>query len=292
MYVIQVLTLVVINGLLGLGAYLPLAGGRIVVCSGAFAGVGAIAATVAHERYDLPYAVALLLGMCSAGVFAGLVGILTARLQGFAFALATLGVGELARVGVVNSPALGGALGFPSFRAGPPLEAAILVGLCLALVVRFELSSRRAVVAVLRTNERLAEGLGINVAAERLRLIVASGVLSGLAGGLHIGAVGLLAPATFGYERSIESLLFPIAGGTGSFLGPVIGAFLLTVAPEWLRFSLAFRQVLFGALMIAVMGLRPQGLLPTSVVRLPRQVANLLAGRGSERDRYGRRGDR
>jgi branched-chain amino acid transport system permease protein len=262
MYYQDVATLVAINCLLGLAAYIPYSAGLVCVCLGSFMSIGAIVSAWMYSAGPVPFLLALLCGGLAAALFAFVVSIICHRLKGFEFAVATLGIGELTRVIATNSGMLGGALGYSNVRPDvSPLYAFLSLIAAGALFYRFDRSAVRKALLILRENETLAASLGISVPGHAIFAVTMAGLLAGLGGGLYIHTVGILDPGMFGFENSVRILVYPIIGGFGSFIGPVIGASALTVAPELLRFTPPFRMVLYGASLVAAVVLLPGGVL-------------------------------
>ena len=265
MYYLQVSTLVLINCLLAMGIYLPLSAGRMVMCMGTLMSAGAIASAMGHSSFGIPFPLALLIGGLVAAILGAFIAALCERLVGFLFAVATLGLGELARVIVVNVEWLGGALGYRDvILISPPVYFTTLLFTFAGSVVLlslFERSAGRRALAVLRENDTLAASLGINGFTHRFGALVAGAFLSGIAGGFYIHTVGILDPRMFGFESSLLILMFAIFGGTRNYLGAVAGAIILTVLPELFRFSPTYRMILYGLTLVLVAVLRPEGVL-------------------------------
>jgi ABC-type branched-subunit amino acid transport system permease subunit len=137
----------------------------------------------------------------------------------------------------------------------------LLIVAAVILLVRNYLASApgRAVVSI-REDEIAATNLGINVAAVKLRNFIFGGVLAGLAGSLTAHTVPLFRPADFDFFRSVEVLLMVVLGGMGSITGSIIGAIVLTVLPEVLRFLEQWRLVIYSVVLILFMLFRPGGL--------------------------------
>jgi len=120
----------------------------------------------------------------------------------------------------------------------------------------------------LREDEVFTQSLGKNVTRHKLAAFLIGGALAGVAGALYAHYVSFIDPTSFTVGESIFMLTIVIVGGTGSIIGSVVGAELLVIVPEALRFlgvpsaiAANLRQILYGALLIAFMLLRPQGIL-------------------------------
>src|SRR5205085_10196082 len=119
MYYLQIAILVAINCLLALSIYLPLSTGLMAVCFGSLMSIGAITAAWAYSSAGLPFSLAILSGGMVAAVAGTIIFYLCKKLTGFLFAVATLGIGELAHVVAINTEALGGALGYKNVQLMP-----------------------------------------------------------------------------------------------------------------------------------------------------------------------------
>jgi len=261
MYYIQLWILVAVNCLLALASYVTLGAGLMVICFGAFFGVGAVVAAVLHSTYELPLPVAISLSGMLCAICGIAMAVLFTRLRGFEFAIATLGLGELVRIIATNMPDFGGALGFSrvSLDPQPILATAILcfIGVCFWV---FERSQARRALALIRSSEIRAITMGIDVRAHRWVAVGIGALLAGIAGGIYIHTVGLVEPESYGFAASVQVLLFAIIGGTKDFKGPLIAATLLTAIPEVLRFSPALRMVLYGTCLVATAVFLPDGI--------------------------------
>jgi branched-chain amino acid transport system permease protein len=116
--------------------------------------------------------------------------------------------------------------------------------------------------SAVRDDPEVAEVLGIKVAHVKRMTIIAGAGLAGVAGVLYASSVGVLNPTDASFDRSLGFLLMAIIGGSRTSWGPLLGAGIWTIAPEVLRFTndAHWRLILFGALAIFVMSVRPQGL--------------------------------
>jgi branched-chain amino acid transport system permease protein len=259
-YLWQIVLQICVNALLAGSTYLMFVTGRLVACIGVFMGVGAVTGATLTSRGVAPL-VAMSGGALVAATTAAALYLLFARLRGFEFALATIVVAELARVGMMSSDATGGALGFRNVSILSSLAMPLLVAvLALACVVLWERSSSRRAIAVIGEDEQLARMLGIRIHTHRLAAFATAGVIAAIAGFIFIHNIGILEPRMLGAETSIEALAFVIAGGKRSVWGSVIAAAVLTVAMESLRFTADARLVVYGVLLTAMIIIMPEGI--------------------------------
>ncbi|WP_058270170.1 branched-chain amino acid ABC transporter permease [Olsenella massiliensis] len=229
---------------------------------------------------------ALLFGGAVAAVCGIIIGVPALRLKGDYLAIITLGFAEIIRVVMQNVDAVlgfeltGGAkglTGIPSYTNFVNTFAVVAVSL---FVIHALMKSRhgRAILAI-RDNEVAAEASGVNVTYYKTLAFVASAFFAGVGGGLYAGCVGVMAPAKFGFMKSIEILVMVVLGGMGSMIGSVLSATVLTILPEALRAFSDYRMVAYAVVLILVMIFRPQGLLGSYDFSLSRWVENALNGR-------------
>jgi branched-chain amino acid transport system permease protein len=129
------------------------------------------------------------------------------------------------------------------------------------MLTLFERSASRKALAVLQENEVLATSLGISSSLHKIGTVLVGGFLAGVAGGFYIHSVGILDPRLFGFESSLLIITFAVIGGPRNFWGSIMAAVILTVIPELLRFSTTYRMILYGASLVLVVIVRPEGLL-------------------------------
>ena len=213
---------------------------------------------------QLFFALALGAAMAMAGLAGVLVGLPSLRLRGDYLAIVTLGFGEIIRSVIENMPALGQATGL----SGLPLRTNLVwVGVsALATVVmarRLSVSTQGRALFAIREDEVAAEAMGVDTTGYKVRAFVISAAYAGLAGALIAHAILLATPRMFTFVRSIEVVVMIVLGGLGSITGSVLSAVVLTLGLEALREFQAYRMVVYAALLIVLMLLRPQGIFGT-----------------------------
>jgi branched-chain amino acid transport system permease protein len=295
-YYLTVLSLIAISGLLGLSVYLVLSTGQLTLGNAGFMAIGAYTSALMATKLNLPAYVTIPAGALLAAVVSVPLGYLCLRLRGVYLAIATLGFTQSVMVIAVNSEWAGGALGIKnipnlnkaleramraameeapfglSFTQAANLGIFLLLLLVLALAVAFvylQGSSRvgRAYTAI-RTDEVAASAMGIDTTYYKVLAFAQGALLAGLAGGLHAHTTFAISPPEFGFARAVEMLAYVVVGGSFVPLGPALGAGVLIALSEGLRdFELFgakmadYRLIIYGALMMLMMTLRPQGLL-------------------------------
>jgi branched-chain amino acid transport system permease protein len=204
------------------------------------------------------------------------------RMRGDYLAITTLGFGEIIRVLVLSdwlAPYIGGTQGVqnipnPSifgfeFSRPEHFYYLILLGCMAALFVSVRLNNSRTgrQWMALREDEDVAAAMGIDTVLTKLLAFTLSAATGGLAGAIFAAKLSTTFPQSFTLLVSINVLSIIIVGGMGSIPGIVLGAFLLIGAPELLREFQEYRLLIYGALLILVMLLRPEGLWPSAVRR-------------------------
>jgi branched-chain amino acid transport system permease protein len=255
---------------MALSFYLPASAGQLSAGQGGFMALGAYTAAYLTVQHGTPFPLALAAGGLVGGLVGLAVGFPALRLRGLYLVLVTFGFGEMVRVLFLNAPAFGGPGGF----AGIPPATTIwhVLGLLVVLLYFFtRLSGSRMgrAFAALRDDEAAAEAMGVNSTYVKLAAFTAGGVIAGLGGALYAHYTLFIDPEAFGVGRSLFVMLYAVFGGLSSSWGAVVGATILSVLPELLRWVKDWREIFYGLLVLVMMLVRPQGLLdPTLLARL------------------------
>jgi branched-chain amino acid transport system permease protein len=290
LYTIGVLTNSGLVSFLALSAYLLLLTGEMSFGQQAFFGVGAYAGGIATAMFGLPLPAAILAAMAAAALAATLVGLPTLRLRGLYFAMATLAAAEMFRVlfewlrwqREVDGEPVGpdGTQGFRGIRwvfeqgVEPAHFLALVYGLLALLVAAFLLIERSRLGATLRAigeDPELAAALGADVDRIRLGAVAAAGALAGLGGALYAHHNTYIEPRNFDVMLGVHSLAYPLVGGLGTALGPLLGVVLDIGLLEGSRVLAGYRMIAFGGLVALVLVVRPRGLLDEALVHTLRR---------------------
>jgi branched-chain amino acid transport system permease protein len=243
-------------GFMAVGAYVSAAFNVYLLGSWQDTPVGAQAAL----------AISLFVGAVASAVVGYLVGLPALRLRGDYLAIATLGVGEIIRVIILNVDAVGGARGFTGI---PPTSTAfsvyLFLAVCVAATHRLMLSTHGRALLSVREDEIAAASLGVNTTEYKVRAFVMAAGAAGVAGGFFAHYLTVLNPASFTFMRSVEVVIMVVLGGMGSITGSLVAALLLTLLPEVLRplqavTGVDLRMVIYSFLLVLMMLVRPQGL--------------------------------
>jgi branched-chain amino acid transport system permease protein len=239
--------------------------GQLSLGHAAFMSIGAFVSAICTIRLGLPFEINLAIsGLVTAGIGA-LIGFPILRLSGDYLAICTLGFAEIVKVAFLNLDLTNRAFGLsvPSPALLVPMPFYVLGVAILSIVfVAFLHSSRfgRALKAI-REDEIAAEAMGINPARYKVQSFAIGAFLAGVGGALYAHFLGYINPSDFGFLKSVDILGMVVLGGLGSIPGTVIGAAILTAAPEFLRFMAQYRMLVYGALLVCLMVFRPNGLL-------------------------------
>ncbi len=144
--------------------------------------------------------------------------------------------------------------------------AIVIVGLCLFVLYRMEHSRIGLVWGSIREADNLAQSIGVNIMAHKILVFVVACFFSGIAGALYAFYVHALSPTStpaniFHFFTSIYVVLYMVVGGEGSFFGPIIGATLFMLIPEFSRPLQMYRPLVYGTLLILIVFFMPQGLI-------------------------------
>lgn len=243
--------------------------GQFSIGHAGFMAVGAYLAAIATVKLALPFIVALIIGMIAAGMLGLLIGLPTLRLKGDYLAIATLGLGEIIRVAILNINYVGGASGFMGIARETNLTYAFMLALLTIFVVKNLINSApgRACLAI-RENEIAAETMGIDTTKYKVLAFTIGAAFAGLAGGLFSHYYYIAHPASFTFMKSFDILTMVVLGGLGSITGSVVGAIVLTFITAALSEYPEWRMIIYSLSLIAMMIYRPQGLLGTTELKL------------------------
>ena len=237
----------------------------------AFYGVGAYTSALVTTKLGLPFILALPL----AGVAAALAGLIVApilRLSGHFLAMATLAMGEIIFLLIVNLKWLTngayGIYGIPapglfgyeieSDQAYYALISAVLLLTYAALHRLVRSRFGRSLVAI-RENELAAIACGVPTARQKVKAFMIGTACAGIAGSLYAHYLAYISPDSFAFHTSVGFLTMVVIGGLGSLPGGIVGAIVVTLLPEYLRGLAEYRLLVYGGLIVGFMMFLPGG---------------------------------
>jgi branched-chain amino acid transport system permease protein len=265
-YLEGVAVLLAINIVYAYGAFLPIAAGQLNLGVAGFAAIGGYSSAFLSNNAAISPLLAIPFGGLAAGLVALVVAIPVLRTRGIYLALATFALGEIVRATILNLEVVGGAAGYPvTMFLRWPVVAAFALGVTIFVWLLFATRFGIAITAV-HDDERAAELMGLNVRAFQVAAFTLGSIIAGIGGGLYAHHFSYIEAQYFSISLSISIVLYVLFGGTQSVLGPLFGATVFTLLPELLRGSAHWRYVLFAAILIVVMVLRPQGLVTSEQI--------------------------
>lgn len=248
-----------------------------------FWGAGAYASAVYSVFFALPLSdpinmfIAIIVGFIAAALCGIIIGVPCLRLRGDYLAIATLGFGEIVRISIMNTEKVGGPRGFINI----PHWANIWWVYAFALLTTiFMLNLKRSAfgraIISIREDEIAAENMGVNLFKSKLFSFTIGAGIAGIAGALFAHTQQFLHPSNFNFMWSVIILVMVILGGQGSVSGSIIGAVILTIVPEALRYAggtiAEWRMTIFPVLLIILMMARPEGLLGAHELSLRKKM--------------------
>ncbi len=209
----------------------------------------------------LVFLVSVLIGGIVAGIFGYLIGKPSLRLKGDYLAIVTLAFGEIIRSLIRLIPQVGGPRGFSGIpRYSNLLWIVLFFGATVWILRNYIYSAFGRACIACREDELAAGTMGVNTTKYKVMAFTIGSAIAGVAGGLLAHLLGYLHPDQFNYLKSIDFLVYLYAGGAGSMTGSIMGATLLTILPEMLRFLSGWRLVIYGIALVFLMLFRPQGI--------------------------------
>lgn len=246
--------------------------GQFALGHAAFYGIGAYSAALLMIHFQVSFWIALPAAAMIAGFFGFLLGTPVIRLRGDYLGIVTLGFGEIVRLIFVNwVDVTRGPMGLPGIPA-PTLFGYTFSGktefyyliLALALLTFFVIhrivhSGVGLSLMTLREDETLAQSIGIRPNKYKLLAFTVGAFFAGIAGAFWASYISFVSPDAFRYLDSVNILAMVILGGSASLPGSVLGAVILVLAPELLRYMSDYRMMLLGLAIVLMMIFKPTG---------------------------------
>jgi branched-chain amino acid transport system permease protein len=290
-YFLHMAILVGIYGLLAISLNLLLGyTGQLSLGHAGFFGVGAYLSSLLFLNLGIPMWGGLILALLGCAVLGFVVAKLALKLRGAYFVIMTIGIAEVLKLVALNwVDVTKGPMGLTDIAAPTinlgwlvidfsrklPYYYLVLFFIALFLIVQNRLvnsSFGRAFISI-RENEDLAESVGINCFKYLVIIVVISSGIAGVAGSLYAHYVSFIDPGVFAFFISVNAVMMAIGGGQGTQAGPVLGAILFTLIPEWLRVFGDARMAVYSLGVIFIVIFMPKGML---------YYASRLVGRGKK----------
>jgi branched-chain amino acid transport system permease protein len=298
-YYIGLITMSAIQALLGLSVYVTVLAGRASFGQHGFALIGGYMAGVATAVWGWHLAPALLLGMLASGLVGLVVGYPALRIRGVYLAVASVAFAEICRNVVQNlfyyrQEVVGGLVrkigpvGHEGFRhisyfydhgftremvMGVILGVLALTTLVVWVLDRSQLGRRLRAIS---EDELAAQTAGINVAWLTTLAFGLGAAIAGLSGGLYAHYLTFASHETFTILMGVLAVAYVLVGGTANVVSPLLGVAFFTAITEGLRPLQEYRVIIYGALIVAAMLVRPYGIIDHKLLVRLRQWATFL----------------
>ena len=235
--------------------------GQFSIGHAGFMAVGAYTSAVITVKLGLSFELGLVVATLSAGLLGFLIGLPTLRLNGDYLAIATLGLGEIIRISILNIEYVGGASGLMGIPRMTTFAYVFWIMVAIIFFIKnFKNSAPGRCCLAIRENEIAADTMGINTTKYKVLAFTLGASFAGTAGALFSHYFFLAHPASFTFMRSFDILTMVVLGGLGSMIGSITGAILLTFISAFLSDFPEWRMIIYSVTMIILMLRRPQGL--------------------------------
>jgi branched-chain amino acid transport system permease protein len=250
-----------VNIILALGLWVTVSTGQFSLGHAGFMAIGAYLASMFTLKMGWDLVPAMLVAAVVAGAVGAVFGFPALRLNEMYLIMATLGFAGLVQIFFINFDYLGGVAGLHGMH-GTTLPLTLIVT-ALVMLYAWRLTRSRLGLAheAIRLDIQAARACGLNVTSIKVLAFGVGGFITGLGGALAAHQRLFISPDTFDIQQSVVILLFVILGGSETWLGPVLGAIILTLFPEVFRFLNDWYLFVYGALLVVLVIFRPQGIL-------------------------------
>jgi branched-chain amino acid transport system permease protein len=242
-----------------------------------FIGAGAYAAAYLNLKLGIPPYLNLIFGGLVGVIFGLLLGIPCLRLKGPYLALATMAAATIAEKLINHFSSITGGeeglYGLDPITQGPVADyyfSLLLLALTLLVLMSIGYSRYGIILRSIGSDETAAEASGINTTFYKLAAFMISAFFAGVAGAFYAHYQMFAGPSYLGIITSITILIMCIVGGLRTVIGPVLGAYLLTILNEVLRSAGDFRLLLYTGLVVVIVLFLPRGIFNTMLDHLPR----------------------
>lgn len=247
--------------------------GQLSMGHAAFYGIGAYTTALLMLNLNMSFWLTIIASILVSGAAGLLLGLPTSRLRGDYLTIVTLGFGEIVRLVLVNEIEITrGPMGLPGipspqiFGIEMDSKAAfyyivlLLIVLITVFLSRLTTSGFGIAMLTVKEDEIAAQSIGIYPVKFKLLAFTISAMIAGVMGSVYATYVSFISPDTFLFNDSATILAMVVLGGIGSIPGSIIGAVILTIAPELLRSFSELRMMLYGILLIVMMNFKPAGI--------------------------------
>jgi branched-chain amino acid transport system permease protein len=246
--------------------------GQVSIGHAAFYAIGAYTAAILSTAFGWSFWLTLPAAALVTFASGLIIGAPSLRVEHDFLAIVTLGLGLVVQGLALNLNITGGPYGISGIPrielfghqlglAGYALTGVVLAAITLTVVRRIMTSRPGTALMAVREDPLAAEVIGIDTARYKVLAFAIGALFAGAAGSLYAHYATFVGHDSFSLGTSIAVLSMVVVGGMGTQWGPVVGAVLLTLIPELMRFTAAYRMLLYGLLLVLMMRYLPQGLL-------------------------------
>ena len=247
--------------------------GQLSLGHAAFFGVGAYTSAIVSKSFGLPFLICLLIAVTVTTITGLLLAIPALKVRGTYLVLVTIAYGEIVRLLMINWVSLTNGpngiysispvsiFGYKFNDLTKSYYLVITVAFLIYLYIKLLMESRagRAFLSI-RDDASAAELCGVDITMYKIKAFAISAAISGVAGSLYAHMYRYISPSSFSATQSQLFLCMILIGGMGTLPGPVIGAVVLTILPEMLRFMQNGRMLVYGILILLVVIRSPGGI--------------------------------
>lgn len=247
--------------------------GQLSMGHAAFYGIGAYTTALLMLNLNISFWLTIIASIVVSGLAGLVLGLPTSRLKGDYLTIVTLGFGEIVRLVLVNEIDITrGPMGLPGIPSpslfGLELDSKtafyylvlLFVVIVTVFLSRLTTSGFGIAMLTIKEDEIAAQSIGIYPVKYKLLAFTLSAMIAGVTGSIYATYVSFISPDTFLFNDSATILAMVVLGGIGSIPGSIIGAVILTVAPELLRSFSELRMMLYGILLVVMMNFKPTGI--------------------------------
>lgn len=249
-------------------------GGQVTFSTAGMMGIGAYATAILTTRFGWDTLPAMVVAVICGGIFSFIMGLALFRLKGSYFSFASIGFTTLLFTIFSNWMEVTGGpdginmipkLDLYFFRCNDYYDYFrvyfIIAIVCFLIVLRMRKTSFGRALASVRDNEIAAKSFGINAYLTKVYSFTIAGVFACLAGAMYALHANYISPEPFKYDQSAIYLIMVMLGGVDSTFGSFIGAMLLTILPEKMRFLQSYYKLVYGIGVIILMNVMPMGIM-------------------------------
>jgi ABC-type branched-subunit amino acid transport system ATPase component/ABC-type branched-subunit amino acid transport system permease subunit len=277
------INIIIVSGLNIVSGY----GGQWSLAQSGFYAIGAYTTALLTSKLGVPIGLSLPAGILLCALSGLILGIVSIRVRDLYLAMITLSLAIVIERIISNLKWLtGGPDGvtkIPSFFGGSPVTSTlsnyyvVLITTIVLLIISYRIINSHwgLRLKAMRDNEIVAQASGVNIKQYKISAFIISAVYAGIAGELYAHASGYISPDIFNWSVSVQVLVMLLFGGIATFIGPVIGAGVLTLLPELIKGYQDFSLILYGIILIVCLAVMPKGIMGLIEKIIPHQTVKI-----------------